>query len=267
MKRRILIALAVLVIWTLWANTALEVNEWRIDCPGLPEEFDGLRIAQVSDLHNAQFGEGNEKLLSLLREAEPDVIFLTGDLIDSTRTDIELALAFVREAVGIAPCYYVSGNHESRIGQWKDLYSGLIEAGVTVLENEKTTLERSGEAVSLLGLTDPAFGTDLEAELEDLMAGEEGFTILLSHRPEVFESYCEAGVGLVFSGHAHGGQVRLPLVGGLIAPNQGFFPEYDSGLYASGDTQMLVSRGIGNSIVPLRFNNRPEILLVVLKAL
>lgn len=266
MKKWILLLLAALILWTLWGNTAIEVNEWAIDCPGLPEEFDGLRIAQVSDLHNAEFGEGNEKLLGLLRDSEPDAIFLTGDLIDSRNTDIDVALAFAREAVQIAPCYYVSGNHESRITGWERLRTGLTEAGVTVLENEKTRLERSGAALTILGLSDPSFGSNLESELEALTAGKEGFALLLSHRPERFESYCEAGSLLVFSGHAHGGQFRLPIVGGLAAPNQGLFPEYDSGLYASGDTRMLVSRGLGNSIIPIRFNNRPEIILAVLNA-
>ena len=102
-------------------------------------------------------------------------------------------------------------------------------------------------------------------DLRTLMAGEEGYTILLSHRPESFRLYVHCGADLVFSGHAHGGQVRIPFVGGLVAPHQGFFPEYDSGLYREGGTSMLVSRGLGNSIIPLRINNRPEIIVAILK--
>ena len=263
MRRKVLVcllALGAFLGWVLWANTALEVNVWTVEDGELPPAFAGLRIAQVSDLHNtAQWPEAADALA----EAQPDIILLTGDLIDSRRTDIDAALELVREAVRIAPCYYVPGNHESRIREWPRLRQGLLDAGVRVLENEKETLERNGERITLLGLTDPDFGTDPAASLEALTAGE-GYTILLSHRPELFALYAQYGVDLVFSGHAHGGQVRIPFVGGLIAPNQGFFPEYDAGLYSRKGTQMLVSRGVGNSIIPLRINNRPEIIVCVI---
>lgn len=266
MKKRILLALALLALWLWWGNTALEVNEYTITSSNLPASFDGLRIAQVSDLHNAELGGGNERLLALLEEATPDLIVITGDIVDSRNTDMEIALDFARAAAQIAPAYYVTGNHESRTGTWAELKAGLTEAGVKVLENEKILLERGSGTVTLMGIHDPSFRTgDTEQILADLAAGEEGFTILLGHRPELFETYVSTGVDLVFSGHAHGGQVRLPFLGGLVAPNQGFFPEYDSGLYTEGGTNMLVSRGIGNSIIPLRVNNRPEIILAVLR--
>lgn len=263
MKKAVWTLLLAAVLWVLWANTAVEVNEWTIESPDVPIGFEGFRIAQVSDLHNAEFGDGNEKLLELLRKAEPDIIVITGDLIDSRNTDVETALAFAAEAVKIAPCYYVSGNHESRIGGWDALRTGLIAAGVTVLEEERVTLERSGDTVTLVGVQDPTFNSGFAADLQSL-AGE-GYTILLSHRPEYMVLYADCGYDLVFSGHAHGGQFRIPFVGGLVAPNQGFFPEYDSGLYREGGTAMLVSRGLGNSIIPLRINNRPEIVVAVLK--
>lgn len=264
MKKVILILALCLVLWVLWANTAIEVNEWVIESPELPAGFDGFRIAQVSDLHNTEFGDENERLLKLLKEAEPDIIVITGDMIDSRNTDVEIALEFARQAVRIAPCYYVNGNHESRVPQWQTLRAGLTEAGVTVLTDEKTLLERGGDHVTLIGMQDPDFGGDFSGKLREL-AVEETYTILLSHRPERMELYAECGADLVFSGHAHGGQVRLPFLGGLIAPHQGWFPEYDSGLYQMDGTAMLVSRGLGNSIIPLRFNNRPEIIVAILK--
>lgn len=263
--KKVVVILLVLAVWVIWANTAIEVNEWTIENPGIPDGFDGFRIAQVSDLHNAEFGEGNGRLLELLSDTEPDIIVITGDLIDSRSTDVEVALAFAEAAVEIAPCYYVSGNHESRVPEWETLRSGLAEAGVTVLEDEKLVLERSGDAVTLVGMSDPDFRMPFADDLRTLMSGEEGYTILLSHRPESFGLYVHCGADLVFSGHAHGGQVRLPFIGGLVAPHQGFFPEYDSGLYQQDDTSMLVSRGLGNSIIPLRINNRPEIIVAILK--
>lgn len=265
MRRIVPVLILALVIWLLWANTAIEVNEWTIESADIPEQFGGFRIAQVSDLHNAEFGRDNERLLKLLRESEPDIIVITGDLIDSRNTDLQIALAFAEKAVQIAPCYYVSGNHESRISGWAALRKGLSDAGVTVLEDRSVTLERSGGTLTLVGLADPDFRGPFVAGLREMSGQQEGYTILLSHRPEYFELYADCGVDLVFSGHAHGGQVRLPFVGGLIAPGQGLFPEYDSGLYRQGDTVMLVSRGLGNSIAPLRVNDRPEILVAVLK--
>jgi len=156
------------------------------------------------------------------------------------------------------------------------LKARLEEAGIIVLEDEAISLEQGGETISLIGLADPDFTVKgdmfgetpamVSAKLKNLNDGEGKYTIMLSHRPELFETYVNCGIDLVFAGHAHGGQFRLPFIGGVIAPNQDLFPKYDAGLYTDGGTNMVVSRGIGNSIIPLRFNNRPEIVLVELNA-
>ena len=269
MKRRIscfacAALLLALILWTIWGNTALEVNEYTITSEKIPDSFDGFRIAQISDLHNAEFGAHNEQLLNLLRDAAPDIIVITGDLVDSRNTRIDIALRFAEAAVKIAPCYYVTGNHESRIAEYPLLKAGLIDIGVTVLENEAVMLEQGGEAITLLGVDDPDFQTFPISTRLDSLVPENTYTVLLSHRPELFDTYASCGIDLVFSGHAHGGQFRLPFIGGLAAPHQGLFPKYDSGLYTDGTTNMLVSRGIGNSIFPFRFNNPPEIVVVTL---
>ena len=272
----VMAALAALIIWTVWGNTALELNTYTVNSEELPSVFDGYRIAHVSDLHNAEMGDGNEKLLAMLREAEPDIIAITGDMIDSRNTNVAVALAFAVEAMLIAPCYYVTGNHEARVSEYDELKTGLESVGVFVLDDERMELALSGESITLLGVDDPSFSTDylfgdaatvVSSKLAELAAEEDGFTVLLSHRPELFDTYVDSGMNLVLSGHAHGGQFRLPFVGGLVAPNQGLFPKYDSGLYTDGDTNMIVSRGIGNSIFPFRFNNRPEVILVELDSL
>lgn len=262
-----------LVGWIAWGNSALMVNEFIIENDKIPESFRGFRIAQISDLHNAEFGDENEKLISMLKGCRPNIIVITGDLVDSRRTDIEVSVSFAKEAALIAPVYYVTGNHESRISEYEDLKKGLEEAGVQVLENQSILLEQSGETIILAGVEDPCFGTDylfesekavLENNLSDLINDEQQFTMLLSHRPEYFDVYADNNVNLVFCGHAHGGQFRLPFIGGVIAPNQGLFPKYDAGLYSKENMDMIVSRGIGNSILPFRVNNRPEIILVEL---
>ena len=280
-KKKLSIILAVvaailfaLIAWIIWGNTALELNTYTISSSKLPQSFDGYRIAHVSDLHNAEMGKNNEKLLTMLRDADPDMIAITGDLVDSRNTDIEVALQFVREAVKIAPCYYVTGNHEARISEHDELKEAMEAAGVTVLEDAKTDISLTGEFITLIGVNDPSYQTDylfgdaktvMNTKLEELHTEQDRFTILLSHRPELFETYVDHDLDLVLSGHAHGGQFRLPFVGGLVAPNQGFFPEYDAGLYSMNHTNMIVSRGIGNSILPFRFNNRPEVIIIELK--
>lgn len=274
MKKALWIGAAALVAgWLLWGNSALQVTEYRIAASELPAGFEGFRIAQISDLHNAEFGTGNGKLLSRLRDVEPDIILLTGDLVDCRRTDMDVSLAFARAAMDIVPCYYVTGNHEARIPEIGLFLETLESAGVVVLRNDTSVLERSGDRITLMGLDDPVMaigtvdGNDkkvLTEALTQLTKTSHGFTVLLSHRPEWFALYRDFGIPLTFSGHAHGGQFRLPFVGGIIAPNQWFFPEYDAGVFTEGESTMVVSRGLGASIIPLRINNRPEIVVVQL---
>lgn len=277
--RRILwgIAAVLVLLFTVqgfWENSALSCNRVTVASSVLPDTFSGFRIAHVSDLHNAQMGHDNANLLSILREEAPDIIAITGDLIDSRRTDTETAIRFVTAASAIAPCYYVTGNHESRINPdaYDTFETQLENAGATVLHDEAVLLERGDEAIVLAGIDDPDFAKETErgigltmdpAAIQALFP-EEIFSMLLSHRPEYFPTYSAAGVHLVLSGHAHGGQIRLPLLGGLFVPSQGFFPRYDAGLFTEGDSHMVVSRGIGNSLFPFRLNNRPEVVLIEL---
>ena len=270
----IAICLVVISGWIVQDNTKIELAEYNVISSKVPEPFVCFEIAQVSDLHNAEFGEGNSDLLALLSEVEPHVIVLTGDLIDSRHADMDIALDFAGKAVQIAPVYYVTGNHEARIPEYEQLKTGLVDLGVTVLENKKAQITRDGESITLMGIQDPSFSTDYlfgDAEsvsrqaITSLQNESDGFTVLLSHRPELFDLYVGTGVDLVLSGHAHGGQFRLPAVGGLVAPNQGFFPKYDAGQFIEENTTMVVSRGVGNSIIPFRINNPPEIVVVELK--
>ena len=277
--KKLIIALAILLIilmiWTIWGNTALELNKHTIESNKIPKAFDGYKIAQVSDLHNAEIGEENERLLAMIEAAEPDIIAITGDMIDSRRTNIETALDFAEKAVKLAPCYYVNGNHELRVLEYEELKKGLLELGVVVLENESTKINIKNQEITVIGISDPSLEANelwsVEAEvvndhLGELIKVDDNYKLVLSHRPELLEIYCEAGADLVLTGHAHGGQIRLPFVGGIIAPHQGFFPKYDSGIYIKEETNMIVSRGIGNSLFPVRFNNRPEVVLIELQA-
>ncbi len=273
-----LILISVLILVTvpvMIANKALEINSYTIKSEKLGNDFNGYRIAHISDLHNAEIGNDNKKLIKKLKESNPDIIVITGDLVDSRRTDINISLNFVKEAVSIAPCYYVTGNHESRITEYSLLRNELINLGVNVLENAVSIIEKDSSVLCIAGINDPSFYKDrgskseediVRDQIEALQSSRDSFTLLLSHRPELFNVYAEYGFDFVLSGHAHGGQFRLPWIGGVFAPNQGFFPKYDEGLFEDGSTRMIVNRGIGNSLFPFRLNNRPEIILIELSA-
>lgn len=255
----LLIAIVGFFLWVIWGNSALMITEYTATSTEIPSAFHGFRIAHISDLHNAEFGKDNKKLLNLLVQAQPDMIAITGDFVDSRRTDTSVAIDFVREAVKIAPVYYVPGNHEARITDYAALKAALLSEGITVLENSSIPLEQGTDFITITGFMDPQFGIPLP----DL--GADNYQVALSHRPELLDTYSAQGLDLVLTGHAHGGQIRLPFIGGLIAPNQGFFPAYDSGMHFRENTTMVISRGLGNSLFPLRFNNRPELILITLE--
>lgn len=247
-------------IFLHWNNTALQVTEYTVHSDRIPEGFDGYKIVQISDLHNTAFHDLPEKITAL----SPDIIVITGDIVHASPMDN--ALAFARQAVKIAPTYYVPGNHEHRM-DYETLFEELQEIGVTVLRNRSVSLGKSGDAICLAGIEDPIFYPDetVEDKLRPLVQADT-YTVALSHRPNLFDSYVSCGADLVLSGHVHGGQFRLPFVGGLYAPNQGLFPKYDAGLFTEGKTNMIISRGLGNSAFPFRLFNRPEIVAVTLRS-
>ncbi len=259
----VLILLGVLIGWSAADQRSIDVSRFTVS--GAPEAFSGFKIAQISDLHNAEFGADNQKLIEILERAAPDAIVLTGDLVDGWRTNVDSAASFARRCAEIADCYFVTGNHEAKIGDdYAALETALSDAGVTVLRNASVRIRNGVESIRLIGVDDPSFGgeANLDATLEALSSDD--FTVLLAHRPEGIDEYAKWGIDLVLSGHAHGGQIRIPGIGGVYAPGQGFFPKYTSGEYAVGDTTMIVSRGLGNSVLPLRVNDRPEIVIVTL---
>ena len=263
----ILAALCLLVAaFCWWQNNGLMLTRYTVTLEGLPPELEGLTVVQLSDLHNKRMGEGQSTLLDKVAQAQPDLIVLTGDLVDSVNFRQEPALELARGVAALAPTYFVTGNHEMALpwAEYRALAAELEEAGVILLDDAAVQVSTPGGGTLLLaGLAN----SSLKDDTLERMAGEfpEGMvTLLLAHQPQYLEKYAAAGVDLVFSGHAHGGQIRLPLLGGLVAPGQGYFPKYTQGIYRLGDTEMVVSRGIGNSRFPLRLLNRPEVVAVTL---
>lgn len=260
-KAIILIAFVVIctsvAIWNSWLNQNPVLNLITVTENNLPADFDGFRIAHISDFHSAD--DMTDKVVKLLQEAKPDIICISGDLMHSKDKDPEIAWHFIEKAMGVAQCYFVTGNHEKQLPTetFNILLEGLANRGVILLDKE--VFQRNDSEIALFG----NFHGD--AKEEEFMPGYVGYKILLSHYPEDIDYYTSAKYDLVLSGHTHGGVFRLPFVGGLYAPGQGFFPKYDAGHYTMNSTDLVVNRGIGNSVVPFRFNNQPEVLLIELR--
>ncbi len=261
----------VFLSWNIYQNQHIQINKITIKCETLPDDFQGYKIVQVSDLHNAEFGENNKDLLFAIENASPDIIVVTGDIVDSRKTNVQIARDFVNNASKIAPVYYVTGNHEARVKVEDEIDNVELNENVIVLHNRDVIIEKGESAIQLIGVDDPDYKAAKDSaeymhKRLEKYCNNEHFKILLSHRPELFEVYVENEMNVIFSGHAHGGQVRLPFIGGVIAPHQGFFPTFDAGLfYATNDATMVVSRGLGDSIIPLRINNPPELIIVTLE--
>jgi uncharacterized protein len=262
-----------LVVFLYCQNNIIGISEYNLNCKNLPNSFIGLKILQISDLHSKSFGENQKKLTRKIRKINPDIIIFTGDMVDRRRYDEKPILDLIANLHKDFKLYYVTGNHEAWSGKWINLNNKLSDYNIEILENTNVKYfnKDKDEYIYLSGITDPGFSYNNEFKVvEDELVliknkqEEDKFTILLSHRPETFDLYVKYHIDLVFSGHAHGGQIRLPFIGGLVAPNQGFNPKYYGGKYSKGNTSMILSRGLGNSIIPQRLFNRPELVVTVL---
>lgn len=267
----VLLLIAFIAVFLYSQNNRIETTHFDLPSRKIPERFDGFRIVQISDLHNKSFGKENAVLLRKIENEKPDIIVITGDIVDSRHTDFDVSLHFASACVKIAPTYYVSGNHEHRFDNAEELFEALKNTGVTVLEDEKTEIRRDADKITLYGLSAKQkdgilgdYGSQIKAVCE--AKDDSGFSVLLAHYPQYLSDYAQAGFDLVFSGHAHGGQIRIPFTNkGIFAPDQGFFPEYTGGKYSENNTVMMLSRGLGNSLFPLRLFDRPQLIVVTLK--
>ena len=273
---RIIVIICILLgisIFLYVQNNLIKITEVNITSSKIPSNFKGFKILQLSDLHNKEFGDKQDVLIQKVNSINPDIIAITGDLIDSKSYDVKISMDLIREVVKEYPVYFITGNHEKWSGKYNDLEKELKKHHVTVLRNEHVTIQKEEQKINLLGIDDSEFVTGKRDEgnvVKDEISKAkfemqmDTYNVLLPHRPEFLTVYADEQIDLVLSGHAHGGQVRLPFIGGLVAPNQGLFPAYTAGLYEKQNTSMVVSRGLGNSIIPQRIFNRPELVVVQL---
>lgn len=263
--RIIILFVCIMTAILIWAdNGRLSVTYYDYSDDSITE--DGFKIVQLSDVHNASFGINNKRLINKLKALEPDIIVITGDMVDSNHTNVEKAVNLSKELTKISDTFYVTGNHDYWLSteDYNAMIDGMREAGVRILYNEVIDIEAAGYDFSLVGLDDKNLSDKTLSNLIEKTS--DTFYVVLAHEPQYLDKYAQAGSDLVLSGHVHGGQFRLPFVGGLLSPEHGFMPEYDAGLYECGNTQMIVSRGLGNSVIRVRLFNNPEIVCVTLKS-
>lgn len=270
--RRLLALLALFALaagFVYWQNFTLQVEPVELFFESLPPQFDGLRVAELSDLHGRSFGKNNVRLLRTLQKARPDMICICGDLFDE-KTDLTMLEPLLTGLTDIAPVYYVTGNHEWQVKNLRETLQKMRAWGVTVLENEGRVLSRGGAEMVVAGVHDPCGPYDMKtpaALVRELRSAQgNDFILMLSHRNDELAMWSQLGVQLVLSGHCHGGVVRLPFVGGVFGTRRELFPEYDAGVYRQDGTTLFVSRGLGYTNVHFRLFNRPHVPIMILRS-
>lgn len=263
----ILPVLAILVVLTLIAlDERLTLRTYTVASPKLTAE---VRLAVVTDFHSS---DNADDVVAMVTSCAPDAVLMVGDMFDDdiANRPTERTLSLMRQLSAQYPCYYVSGNHEAWTGEMDALYQQTEEAGVTVLRMSSGVLTVRGQRIALCGIPDPyemvfSGAPDTEEQLRQALEDVDSadFTVLLAHRPELLAKYAQFPLDLVVSGHAHGGQVRIPgVLNGLYAPNQGWFPKLAGGAYTQDGTTLIVSRGLAVRTRLPRIFNRPEVVLV-----
>lgn len=270
-----LILFLTFILYDYFEITTLETTYYEITSNRLPDSFNDFKIAHFTDFHNTKIKKLTTKLIEQLKKESPEIIVITGDLIDSE--EIEESLKLIQEIKKIAPIYYVPGNHEAQIRKTYNIFEDKLKSdGVIVLRNETKNIEINNDKINIMGIDDPELfssssllnedETIFKSTLDKLAENMDAYTILLSHRPEYFNDYINHNIDLTLSGHTHGGQIRIPVIGAIYAPNQGFFPKYDKGIFTKDNKSMIISSGIGTTGLPLRILNKPELVIVKLKA-
>ena len=287
MYKIIFIFIGIFILMYLYIKynvNTLEVTKYVVENKKVPKEFDGYNIVQISDLHSKLFGENNKKLIQKIKSLNPDIVVVTGDLIDGENNNYNVALDFMKEISKLYRVYYIIGNHEQKSlikkykDEYKDYFNKLHQIDFVNLDNNKVEIVKRDSNINLYGLTVPYScykylfdnqeTTSIDIDFLEEKLGKvdrEQFNILLAHTPFYFDEYEKWGADLTLCGHVHGGIVRLPLVGGLLSPDRKFFPKYDLGEYIKNKSTMIVSKGLGGSKVLIRVNCKPEIVNIKLK--
>ena len=284
-NKKVLVHISFIIIFTLLGiriyidNETIGITKSEVYSDEIPDAFNNYKILQLSDLHSKEFGENNANLILKINEADPDIIVMTGDMVNAKDTDYTIFYNLVESIFQSYKMFFITGNHEQDIPneKRKELFDYLEKHDVIVLNNEMVQLTKGNDIINLYGLwynskyyfSDGTNESILKEEIISKLIGEADkseYNILLTHNPKHFKEYSKWGADLVFSGHVHGGMVRLPVVGALFSPERTFFPEYSEGIYEYENAKMVVSRGAGIGTKGFRLFNKPEINLITLVA-
>ena len=274
------------ILYLYYQANFLDVSTYTISSEKIPGAFDGYTILQLTDMHSKEFGKKNRRLIGTINKLNPDIIVVTGDMMNSTEDNGNAFLNLASNLVKSYPIYYIDGNHElisKMVGEREEsiIYSNYIgqleQMGIHIINDKKMELIENGETIHLRGLDIPLIfysASDVEVNIDfdkNYLENKIGksdpntYEIMLAHYPKYVKAYEEWGADLVLSGHHHGGMIRLPYWGGVISHEGEFFPEYDAGKYTKGNATMIVGRGLSNHTYNIRVFNRPEIVVIQLE--
>lgn len=255
-----------------WQNDTLGITNYTVFSSKIPPAFDGYKIIQLSDIHGKEFGENNQDLINKIEKQNADMLVITGDLVDEgVQNSKEIIDNLLGNTKLPKEVFAVSGNHDLWTKHF-DAYKKQWETSYNIefLENSSTKIQKDGQVINLCGISDPDIWNAEKAEeivKENLakIKTTDGYNVLLFHRANMLDMFLDSSFDLILSGHIHGGQIRVPFVGGLRSPHGNWFPKYSGGKYLTGDKTYIVSRGIGNAVVVPRIFNRPEMAVITLK--
>lgn len=256
----------IMLVFVTWSIPKLQTTHYTIDSPKLDAE---VKLVVISDLHSSNFGDKQEQLISEIKKQSPDLILMTGDIIDATKS-VEPVKFLLNGIKNICPIYYIYGNHEQHAARKPNAKALLETYGVKIMEEVYAEENINGQKIHICGLRDPQDKVAPDTWQKGLsflsdQVQEDAYTILLSHRPTFVDYYKQTNFDLIVCGHAHGGQWRIPFINkGIYTSDEGFFPKYYQGLHDLGRQKMIISRGLALEDIP-RFNNRPELVVITLK--
>ncbi len=262
------------------SNTLIQVSRYKVKSDKIPSVFNGFKIVQVSDLHSKSFGKNNSNLIKKIEKEKPDIVVMTGDMINTKDDNFDVFLDFAGAISRKYDTYYIVGNHEQSLP--KDKFSLLInrleQADTKVLDNNFIKINKGNDSINLYGMwfnlryykdNNSNYAKDINFSEETMASilgsfNKNDYNILLTHNPLYFETYSNWGVDLTLTGHIHGGMIRLPFLGGLLSPERKFFPKYDFGKYELNNKVLIVNRGLGNGDFGIRLLNNPDISVITL---
>ena len=282
----IILLIFISMVYSIIKNRkSLKITNYIIEDSEIPKSFNNYKILQLSDLHTYEFGKNNKNLIEKISNENPDIIVMTGDMLDCLSKKADVLYRLVESLIKKYKIYYIVGNHEERYKTKKleKIKMNLKKLGVVVLNNEKAIIEKDNQKINIYGMVLKLkyYFSKKEKKVKNINLTVTGmnkilgkindneYNVLLVHSPIYFDTYALWGANLILSGHMHGGIINIPKIGGVLSPERTFFPKYSGGIYIkkinNKSSNLIVSKGLGFGRIPYRIFNPPEIVTISLK--